>query len=163
VSCAMRSSTGLECVILVGLPGAGKTTFYQTYFAATHEHISKDLWPNTRCREIRQQREMERLLAEGRSVVIDNTNPRVSDRAALIARAHAYNVRVIGYFFTVTTREAVARNAERVGRARVPNVAIFSAAKRLDSPTFEEGFDQLFRVEPTPNRGFTVREIAPPE
>ena len=32
-------------MILVGLPGAGKTTFYRERFAATHRHVSKDLMP----------------------------------------------------------------------------------------------------------------------
>jgi hypothetical protein len=41
-------------------------------------------------------------------------------------------------------------------------VAIFTAAKRLNPPTFEEGFDELFRVELTPERGFAVQEIARP-
>src|SRR5438067_2239432 len=42
-----------EIVILMGLPGAGKTTFYQSFFAASHAHISKDLWPNARERDHR--------------------------------------------------------------------------------------------------------------
>ena len=45
-----------EIVILMGLPGAGKTTFYQSFFAASHAHISKDLWPNARERDQRQLR-----------------------------------------------------------------------------------------------------------
>ena len=45
--------------------------------------------------------------------------------------------------------EAVARNERRDGKARVPKVAIFTAAKRLAPPQMEEGFDELhrFRVE----------------
>ena len=75
-----------------------------------------------------------------------------------IARAHG--ARVIGYFFDVTTRQAVARNAERTGRQKVPNVAIFTVAKRLEAPTLGEGFDQLFRVTLTEQRTFAVSEIA---
>ena len=33
----------LECVILVGLPGAGKSTLYAQRFADTHELVSMDL------------------------------------------------------------------------------------------------------------------------
>ena len=67
-------------------------------------------------------------------------------------RAHrdqprAHGARVIGYSFNVNTRPAVARNAERTGRGKVPTVAIFTAAKRLQRPSLAEGFDQLFRVE----------------
>jgi predicted kinase len=146
-----------ECVILIGLPGAGKTTFYRQRFAATHRHISKDLRPNASSREAWQRRVLSEALSEGASVVVDNTNPSVADRAAIIGVARAHGARVTGYVFDVTTREAVARNAERRGRQRVPNVAIFTIAKRLEPPTAAEGFDELFRVSLTPERTFSIR------
>ncbi|HWZ20062.1 MAG TPA: hypothetical protein VNW73_14780 [Ktedonobacteraceae bacterium] len=33
----------MDMIILMGLQASGKSTFYRTYFAATHEHVSKDL------------------------------------------------------------------------------------------------------------------------
>jgi predicted kinase len=140
------SAARLECVILVGLPAAGKTSFYRKQFAATHLHVSKDLWPNASKKEERQRTLITASLEANRSVVIDNTNPRRSDREPLIAIAHAYNAKVIGYYFDVATRVAVARNAERSGKAKVPNVAIFTAAKKIELPSYDEGFDTLWRV-----------------
>lgn len=151
-----------ECVILVGLPGAGKTSFYRQRFAETHHHVSKDLWPNVTNRDARQRQEIERALIEGRSVVVDNINASPEDRASIIAIARSHGAHLIGYFFDVATRQAVARNAERTGRQRVPNVAIFTAAKKLKPPAFDEGFDELFRVELTPERGFAVQTIVRP-
>jgi predicted kinase len=145
-----------ECVIFVGLPGSGKTTLYRERFAATHAHISKDLWPHASRREARQHEFIEQSLAAGRSVVIDNTNPAIAERAAIIAIARADGAKVIGYFFDVPTRTAVARNAERSGRGKVPNVAIFTAAKRLERPTREEGFDELFVVTIAPDRSLQI-------
>ena len=52
-----------ECVILIGLPGAGKTTCYRRYFAAMHRHVSKDLWPYACRREARQQQVLQDALA----------------------------------------------------------------------------------------------------
>ena len=146
-------------MILVGLPAAGKTTFYQQNFAASHRHVSKDLWPNAAGRDARQRRALTAALAEGASVVVDNTNPSVAERAALVAIARAGGARVVCYFFDVTTRQAVARNAGRTGRQKVPNVAIFTVAKRLEPPTRAEGFDELFRVTLTEDRTFSVREM----
>jgi predicted kinase len=148
-----------ELVILTGLPGAGKTTFYQQNFASSHRHVSKDLWPNAAGREARQRRAIIEALAQGASVVVDNTNPSIAERAAIIAIARAEGARVVGYFFDVTTRQAVARNAQRGGRQKVPNVAIFTTAKRLEPPTRGEGFDELFRVTLTPERTFSVSRI----
>ena len=120
-------------MILVGLPAAGKTTFYQRHFAATHRHVSKDLSPNAAGREARQRRLMAEILAEGASLVVDNTNPTIADRAAIMTIARAHGARVIGYFFDVTTRQAVARNAERTGRQKVPNVdrSVYASASGL--------------------------------
>ena len=150
----------LECVILIGLPGAGKTTFFRRHFASTHAHISKDLWPNASGRDARQRRLIDESLAAGQSVVVDNTNPTVAERAAVIAAARGRGAQVVGYFIDVTTRVAVARNAERSGRGKVPNVAIFTVAKRLERPSLAEGFDQLFRVEIAEDRGFRVTELS---
>lgn len=150
------ASAKLECVILIGLPGAGKTSFYRERFAATHLHVSKDLWPHAARREERQQRLIAASLGAGRSVLIDNTNPQKTDREPIIAIAGSFDATVIGYYFDVPTRVAVARNAERSGRAKVPNVAIFTTAKRLEIPSLDEGFGKLCRVTITSGRNLAI-------
>ena len=145
-------------MILIGLPGAGKTTFYRRHLS-THTHISKDLMPNASGRDARQSRLIDQALAAGQSVVVDNTHPTKAERTAIVETARAKGARTIGYFVDVTTRAAVARNAGRAGREKVPNVAIFTVAKRLQRPALDEGFDQLFRVEITEDREFLVTEI----
>ena len=148
------------CVILIGLPAAGKTSFYRERFAATHLHVSKDLWPNATGRSARQEKLIADSLAASRSLVIDNTNPTRAERATIIRLARKHDASVIGYFFDVPTRAAVARNAERTGRGKVPNVAIFTTAKRLQPPTLEEGFDELFRVTIAADRSLKIERIA---
>jgi predicted kinase len=136
----------MEVVILVGLPGSGKTSFFASRFAATHDHVSKDLLPSARDKGARQIGLIEAALGAGRSVVVDNTSPRVVDRAPLIAAARRNGARVVGYFLDTARGECLARNRRREGRARVPDVAVHVAASRLQPPTREEGFDELFRV-----------------
>jgi predicted kinase len=151
----------LECIILIGLPGSGKTTFYEQRFAKSHCHISKDLWPNASGRENRQQKLIEEKLGAGESVVIDNTNPTIQERARIIKMARGYQARVAAYYFDVSTRAAVARNAARTGRGKVPNVAIFTTAKRLQPPTEAEGFDELFRVQLNEDRSLRITKVLP--
>ena len=139
-------SAAPECVILVGLPGAGKSTFVRTHYPA-HVHVSKDNFPpGARDKQARQDALLRAALAAGRPVVVDNTNVTVADRAAIISVARECGARIVGVYIDASVREAIARNETRQGRARVPKVAIFTAAKRLVPPTAEEGFDEL-RVE----------------
>jgi predicted kinase len=135
-----------DCVILIGVPASGKTTFYRERFAGTHDHVSKDLMRNTRHPERRQQELIAESLAGGRSVVVDNTNPNAAVRAEIIRIARAHGARVIGYFFPTEPRDALRRNRTREGRERVPDVAIFAVKKKLEPPAAAEGFDELFVV-----------------
>ena len=135
-----------EVAILVGLPGAGKTSFYRARLAGSHVHVSKDVIGHGKDAGRRQLELVTQALRERRSVAVDNTNPRAEDRAPLIALARAGGARVVAYVLDTTPKESAARNRTRTGRERVPNVAVFVTAKRLQPPTAAEGFDAVYRV-----------------
>jgi predicted kinase len=144
-----------EVAILVGLPGAGKSTFYRQRLAATHRHVSKDLLQNVKNKQARQDALVRDALRAGQSVVIDNTNVSPAERATVIAIARELGARVVGHYIEATTREAVARNERREDKkGRVPKVAIFTCAKRLVPPSVEEGFDALHTWHVTDDDGF---------
>jgi len=63
-----------------------------------------------------------------------------------VALGRAQGGRIIGYHFASNVRDCLERNATRAGWQRVPDVAIYVAAKRLEVPTYAEGFDYLYRV-----------------
>jgi predicted kinase len=135
-----------ELVIFVGLQGSGKTTYYHEHFAATHVHVSKDLMPNARNRELRQLQQIDDALAAGRNVAVDNTNPTVDSRAALIAVGRRHNARVVAVYLEAHVPTSLARNRAREGKTRVPDVAIFATKKKLVPPAMEEGFDEVIVV-----------------
>ena len=54
--------------------------------------------------------------------------------------------RIVGYYFESEVRRCVGRNRRRLGKERVPDVAIFATAKKLVAPSYSEGFDELLRV-----------------
>ncbi|MGY1741863.1 MULTISPECIES: AAA family ATPase [unclassified Blastococcus] len=128
---------------MVGLQGAGKTTWVTRHLAATHAVVSKDHWPRARRREARQQRVVAELLAAGRSVVVDNTNPSPAERAPLVAAARAAGVPVRAVWVDTPEEVARGRNAAREGRARVPEVGLAATRARFSPPTAAEGFDRV--------------------
>lgn len=146
----------MEVVLFVGLQGAGKSTFYRTRFEPTHVLVSKDRFRNNRRPQRRQMLLIEEALREGRSVVVDNTNPTVEDRAAVVTLARSFGARVVGFYFDESLEDCLERNRGRTGKHRVPDVALYATANRLQPPTLDEGFDRLQRVVLTPEGDFTV-------
>ncbi len=151
----------MELVIFVGLQASGKSTFFRERFATTHELVSKDLFPNNKNRNRRQAQLIEAALGAGSSVVVDNTNPTVEDRRALIELGRELGAKIVGYYFDSTVRQCVGRNRRRAGKDQVPDVAIFATAKRLVLPSYSEGFDELFRVRVTDESTFEVQVERP--
>jgi predicted kinase len=151
-----------EVAILVGLPGAGKSTFYRERLAATHRHVSKDLLRNAKNKQVRQDALVREALRLGQSVAVDNTNVSPAERATVIVIARELGARVVGHYIEATTREAVARNERREERqGRVPKVAIFTCAKRLVPPSLEEGFDALHTWRVSDEGGFVETTQSP--
>ncbi len=141
----------MQAVIFTGVQGSGKTTFYKERFGATHVHISLDI-VKTRHRE---RELLAACLREGRPFVIDNTNPLAAVRAPYIAAARAAGFRVTGYYFEIPLQEALRRNAQRAGTARIPPPGVIGTFRRIEPPTLAEGFDELFTVA-SANGAFAV-------
>ncbi|HEX4748411.1 MAG TPA: AAA family ATPase, partial [Bryobacteraceae bacterium] len=117
-----------EAIILVGLQGAGKTTYFTQHFAATHMHISRDV-QKTAERELALFRE---CLDSGKSFVIDDTNATRASRTKLVRECKAAGYVVNAYFFDTPTRTAIGRNNHRKNKKPIPVPAILRAAKTLE-------------------------------
>jgi predicted kinase len=135
-----------ELVLFIGLQASGKSSFYRTRFAASHVLVSKDCFPNNSNPARRQRMLIEEALAAGRSVVVDNTNPTVQERAELIALARSFGASVVGCYFESRLSDCLERNRQRAGKARVPDVALYATHKLLCRPTLAEGLDRLLYV-----------------
>ena len=142
----MAGVGGPELVVLVGLPASGKSTFAQR-FAATHEIVSMDALPGRGDRRGRRDATIQAALRAGRSVLVDAVNGTVTTRSRLLALARVARVPAVAYYLDVSRAICLARNRQRVGRARVPDVAIHASAARLVPPRREEGFARVVRVE----------------
>ena len=146
----------MEAIVLCGVQGSGKTTLYRDRFLATHVRVSMDLL-RTRGREAA----FVALCLETRQpFVVDNTNPTPADRRRYVEPARAAGFRVVGYLVEVDPAEALGRNAEREGRARVPAAGVAGTARRLLRPAPEEGFDELWHATAAPGGGWRVEPLA---
>jgi predicted kinase len=147
----------LESVLFIGLPGSGKSSFYRERFYATHLRINRDMLKTPH----RERRLIETCLETGQRFVIDNTNLTRASRGEYIQLAKTAKFRVIGYYFRTSVAAAIARNDERQGPGKIPKVGIFAAQKRLEVPSAEEGFDELYCVMLDRESGFSVEPGAP--
>lgn len=146
----------MDLLLLIGLQGAGKSTFYRMRFASSHIYVSKDLLRNNRHPARRQLKLVEEALRQGQSVVVDNTNASRTERHELIELGKRQGAHVIGYYFETNIARSRERNARREGLQRVPDVAIFATLKRLERPDYSEGFDELLFVRNQDEKGFDV-------
>lgn len=137
----------LEIILFIGLQGAGKTTFFRRHFAATHAHVSRDNFPNVKNKDRRQEELIRAAIEAGQSVVVDNTHVSRAQRLKVLDLARELAIPVVGYYFEAELADCLQRNARRVGKARVPDIALHIARQNWDEPTLEEGFARIIRVE----------------
>jgi predicted kinase len=149
----------MEAIVLCGLQGSGKTTLYRERWRRSHVLVSMDEL-DTRAREAAL---VDECLAEGRSFVVDNTNPTVADRRRYVAPARQAGFRVIGYLVDAAPYEALGRNAGRGGAGRIPDRGVIGTARRFIRPAPEEGFDELWHATASPGGGFRIEPLASTE
>ncbi|WP_018612413.1 AAA family ATPase [Segetibacter koreensis] len=144
----------MEAIIFCGIQASGKTTFYKENFFKTHVRISLDLL-NTRRKEAIF---LETCLQTQQRFVIDNTNITKKERLVYINKAKQYKFTIKGFYFETTVGEAITRNKNRTGKEIVPPAGIGGTYKKLQIPSYEEGYDELFKVKIV-NGSFIVEKM----
>lgn len=144
----------MEAVIFVGLQGAGKSTFYRERFFATHLRINLDMLSTRH----RQRRFLQACIETRQRFVVDNTKLSRAERHVLIAAARQADFRVVGYYFRSKVEDCHRRNLKRPVDQQVPRRGILGAAGRLEMPSMQEGFNQLFYVRIDEANRFVVEE-----
>lgn len=130
-------------VIMMGIQGSGKSTFYHQFLAKDFVRVNLDTL---------KTRHQENLLIEDcikaeKSFAVDNTNPTKEDRARYIPLAKTAGYKIIGYFLESKLKECIERNNLRQGKEKIPTNAIASTSNKLQMPSYDEGFDELFFVK----------------
>ena len=65
--------------------------------------------------------------------------------------------KAIAYYFDSGLDDALLRNEQRVGKAKIPRVGVISTFKKLEIPELDEGFDEIYSVSIDQENGFNVR------
>ncbi|EER03816.1 conserved hypothetical protein [Perkinsus marinus ATCC 50983] len=136
-------------LMLCGLPCSGKSTLSQHFLVpAGYVRVCQDVLKSKE----KTLREVERLLEEGRSVVLDRTNTDKAQRAPFISLANRFNARVCVCVLDTERETCRARLKSREvheGKPLTANqrnsllIGLGMMTKRWESPTLEEGIDEI--------------------
>ncbi len=129
-------------VIMMGIPGSGKSTFCRSYL---HGIVRINL--DTLHTRNKESLVFKDCLQRGLSFVVDNTNPTKLDRARYIVPAKEAGYHVIGCFMESKIDPCIVRNDSRKGKEKVPTAAILNISNKLEMPSYDEGFDALYFVK----------------
>jgi aryl-alcohol dehydrogenase-like predicted oxidoreductase len=167
---APRRPTRGDVVVIMGMPGAGKSTLAQAYVERGFARLNRDE-RGGRLADLADA--LDELLTAGTErVLLDNTYGTRASRARIVEVAHRHDVRVRVIEMTTSLHDAQTNAALRMlslrGRllepaeiARDPEVvgpgAQFRYRRSYEKPTDDEGFDA---IEPHPfSRARTGRNV----
>ncbi len=145
-----------EMIILIGAPASGKS-FIASYFTKLETYITIN--QDTLRTKRRCLTKCKTVLEEGKSVIIDRTNPQITDRKEFISMAKDFNIPVRAIYFDVDKEYAFHMNSYRAKvseyypdyfdkRKRLANVVIHTYFKRLQIPERWEGFTEITEYKP---------------
>lgn len=140
----------MRIVVLVGLPGSGKSSYLERMGVsglssdAIRLLLADDETDQTIHERVFQTMRylLRQRLAIGREVTyIDATNLRREERRPYIGIGKSYGCRMEAVFFDVPLETCQARNANR--HRVVPEEALIKMKAKLAPPSTEEGFDEV--------------------
>ncbi|KRX07873.1 P-loop containing nucleoside triphosphate hydrolase [Pseudocohnilembus persalinus] len=138
-----------EMIVFCGSSSSGKSTFCVNNLS-DYERINRDtLKTQEKCLKV-----AEEAILKKKSVVIDNTNPKASDRLKYIELAKKHGIPVRCFFFECQKDQCFFLNEQRVinnGRqhlsGKVPKIPIHSFFKNHEKPNLSEGFKSIQTVQ----------------
>jgi len=133
----------MEAVILIGVPAAGKSTFFKQKFADTHVRINGDMLRNRGL----EWDILKACLRHGHPFVVDKMNFSFKHRGPYLEAALRAGFLRVGYLLDCSRSDALRRNKNEDRKEKnLPEAAIHNAFSHLDWPCYHEGFDRIHYV-----------------
>ena len=138
-----------EMIIMVGMPGSGKSTFVQKYIVQNNYCvINRDTFGTMK----KCITECTYKMHEHKSIVIDNTNPSIDARKSFIDLAKRFNYTcrciIIDTEIGVAKHNACYRNYVSNGEiGHIPDIVYNIYKKKYEPPTNGEGFTKIETVK----------------
>ncbi|WP_130733888.1 AAA family ATPase [Flavobacterium sp. J27] len=130
----------MQCIMFIGIPASGKSSFYKENFFNSHIRVSLDLL-NTRNKETKL---IEYCFTTQSQFVIDNTNVSKEERAKYITLLKEKKYKIIAYYFECSLKDALERNGHR--KEKISEIGVKAKYNQLELPQLNEGFDEMYKV-----------------
>lgn len=150
-----------KIVMILGIMASGKTTYAEKYINQGYVHLNRDKIGGRTSDLVPLLRQG---LADGKSVVLDNTHPTIENRKQFIEVAKNFNIPISCKYINCDIKDATynvcLRMMQRYGKilspeeikvSNDPNIlpptVLFSYVKNFQPPSLEEGFSFVKEIK----------------
>jgi predicted kinase len=154
-----------SCVILVGMPGSGKSTYINSYecpymysttlstddiiedIAKTYGCSYSDIWKEGISLATKlYDRYTAKTIAQGLSVVIDRTNLTKKSRKKIIDKFRYYGYKITCVVFSTPEEKEWSRRLSSRKDKHIPREQLDAMLKRYEEPTIDEGMNEIIYI-----------------
>ena len=145
--------------VMIGAPGCGKSTYIKNHIKDNEIVISRGTIRFSMLKDEDEYfskekqvydefiKQINAAIADETDFYVDQTSLNRGARNKLFSRLEKRPEQVIGIYFNTPLETILQRNAQRTGRALVPEDAVINMFNSLTKPTTDEGFTDIWEIE----------------
>ena len=145
--------------VMIGAPGCGKSTYIKNHIKDNEIVISRGTIRFSMLKDEDEYfskekqvydefiKQINAAIADETDFYVDQTSLNRGARNKLFSRLEKRPEQVIGIYFNTPLETILQRNAQRTGRALVPEDAVINMYNSIQEPIMAEGFTDIWEVE----------------